>query len=100
MVIAIDGPAGTGKSTIASIIAEKLKLQRTSVFNKTSFFENYLEFCNYETENEIEIPIESKIITSDDVFNYMFNVRAVNQEIDIERKRLFKEYLSQHLAIV
>ena len=26
MVIAIDGPAGTGKSTIASIIAEKLKV--------------------------------------------------------------------------
>ena len=86
------GGNGSGKSTALNIIAEKIKLQRTSVFNKTSFFENYLKFCNYETENENEIPIESKIITSDDVFNYMFNVRAVNQEIDIERKRLFKEY--------
>ena len=86
------GGNGSGKSTALNIIAEKLKLQRTSVFNKTSFFENYLKFCNYETENEIEIPIESKIITSDDVFNYMFNVRAMNQEIDIERKRLIKEY--------
>ena len=26
MIIAIDGPAGTGKSTIASIIADKLKV--------------------------------------------------------------------------
>lgn len=86
------GGNGSGKSTALNIIAEKIKLQRTSVFNKTSFFENYLEFCNYETENEIEIPIESKIITSDDVFNYMFNVRAMNQEINIERKRLIKEY--------
>ena len=35
MVIAIDGPAGTGKSTIASIIAEKLKV----VFlNSSSFY--------------------------------------------------------------
>lgn len=86
------GGNGSGKSTALNIIAEKIKLQRTSVFNKTSFFENYLKFCNYETENENEIPIESKIITSDDVFNYMFNVRAMNQEIDIERKRLIKEY--------
>ena len=26
MIIAIDGPAGTGKSTIASILAEKLNI--------------------------------------------------------------------------
>lgn len=84
------GGNGSGKTTALNIIAEKLKLNRTSVFNKTSFFEDYLEFCNYETETEI--PTDSKIITSDDVFNYMFNVRTVNQEIDIERERLFDEY--------
>ncbi len=83
------GGNGSGKTTVLNVIAEKLKLQRTALFNKTPFFIDYLKYCKVKKNT---IPEDSKVITSDDVFNYMFNVRATNQEIDFERDRLFEEY--------
>ena len=32
------------------------------------------------------------MIASDDVFNYMLNLRALNQEVDFNREELFNEY--------
>ena len=37
------GGNGSGKSTVLNIIAQKLSLARTSPFNRTPFFEDYLE---------------------------------------------------------
>ena len=39
------------------------------------------------------VPEGSRIITSDDVFDYMLNVRNLNQGIDFKREELFGEYL-------
>ena len=46
-----------------------------------------------EVEYGIHRPREIKIITSDDVFDYMLNIRQLNQGIDIKREELFQEYL-------
>lgn len=85
------GGNGTGKSTVLNIIAEKLNIQRESLYNRSSFFEDYIRLC--EATLAEDLTAESKIITSDDVFNYMLNLRALNEGIDQKREDLFDEYL-------
>ena len=85
------GGNGTGKSTVLNIIAEKLNIQRESLYNRSNFFEDYIRLC--EATLMEDLTLESKIITSDDVFNYMLNLRALNEGIDHKREQLFDEYL-------
>ena len=71
------GGNGSGKTTALNVIGEKLKLQRDAPFNKSNFFEDYLKYCDYCTE--IPVPQESRMITSDDVFDYMLDIRSINE---------------------
>ena len=86
------GGNGSGKTTALNVIAEKLGLERDTLYNRSNFFEDYTRLCNYETEQEI--PKESRIITSDDVFDFMLNLRSINDGIDTKREDLFDEYLN------
>lgn len=85
------GGNGTGKSTVLNVMAEKLGLQRDSRFNRSNFYEDYLKLCTAQVCGEI--PAGSRIVTSDDVFDYMQNVRALNEGLDLRREDLFQEYL-------
>ena len=85
------GGNGSGKTTALNIIAEKLALQRDTLYNRSNFFEDYVNLCRYNTEKAI--PKSSRIITSDDVFDFMLNIRSVNEGIDLRREELFEEYL-------
>ncbi len=85
------GGNGSGKSTALNVIAEKAKLQRDSVYNKSSFYVDYIDMCQIYLETAI--PEESRIITSDDVFDYMLNIRNLNEGIDQRREEVFEEYL-------
>lgn len=85
------GGNGTGKSTALNVIAEKLNLKRDASYNRSNFFEDYADLCEYETCSVI--PKESRIITSDDVFDYMLDMRALNEGIDRKREEVFEEYL-------
>lgn len=85
------GGNGSGKTTALNIIAEKLKLSRESVYNRSNFFEDYIGFCDMKLVKEL--PEGSKIITSDDVFDYMLNIRTLNEGIDKKREDLFEDYL-------
>ncbi|MCI5953645.1 MAG: AAA family ATPase [Lachnospiraceae bacterium] len=86
------GGNGSGKTTALNVIAEKLGLDRDTLYNRSNFFEDYTRLCSYETEQEI--PKESRIITSDDVFDFMLNLRSINDGIDTKREDLFDEYLN------
>ncbi len=85
------GGNGTGKTTALNVIAEKLQLSRDSVFNKTNFYSDYLQLCDYETRGAV--PSNSRVITSDDVFDYMLNIRSMNEGIDRKKESLFEDYL-------
>ena len=69
------GGNGSGKSTILNIIAQKLRLGRSSPFNNTPFFEDYLRFCRASLASDKYLPEGSCIITSDDVFDFMLSLR-------------------------
>ena len=85
------GGNGSGKSTALNIIAEKTNINRDSIYNKSNFYSDYVNMC--EIDIEYEIPKKSRIITSDDVFDYMLNVRNINEGIDNKREKIFEEYL-------
>lgn len=85
------GGNGSGKSTALNIIAEKLNLNRDTLYNRSNFFEDYTALCDYKLERAI--PKVSRIITSDDVFDFMLNLRAINEGIDYRREELFDDYL-------
>ncbi|MBU3812857.1 MAG: AAA family ATPase [Candidatus Niameybacter stercoravium] len=85
------GGNGSGKSTALNVIAETISITRESLYNRTNFYQDYIDMCDMEIVEEI--PKESRIITSDDVFNYMLNIRTINEGIDTKREDLFVEYL-------
>lgn len=85
------GGNGSGKSTALNIIAEKTNINRDSIYNKSNFYNDYVNMC--EMDIEYEIPKKSRIITSDDIFDYMLNVRNINAGIDNKREKIFEEYL-------
>lgn len=85
------GGNGSGKSTALNVIAEKLGLTRDTLYNRSNFFEDYTRMCSFEAEQRI--PRHSRIITSDDVFDFMLNLRSLNEGIDHRREELFDEYL-------
>lgn len=85
------GGNGSGKTTALNIIAEKLGLKRDTLYNRSNFFEDYILMCGYKAMSEI--PNGSRIVTSDDVFDFMLNLRSINNGIDQRREELLEEYL-------
>ena len=85
------GGNGCGKSTALNVIADKLGAERDSVYNRSSFFEEYLARCS--GRKSLEKPEEIRIVTSDDVFDYMLDIRNFNEGIDRKREDIFQEYL-------
>lgn len=85
------GGNGSGKTTVLNVISEKLGLERDTLYNRSNFFEDYTNMCSFETERKI--PSGSRIITSDDVFDFMLNLRSLNNGINRKREELFEDYL-------
>lgn len=85
------GGNGSGKTTALNVIAEKTGLARDTLYNRSNFFEDYTQMCEYEEEQKI--PKGSRIITSDDVFDFMLDLRSMNDGISRKREELLEEYL-------
>ena len=90
-VTVLYGGNGCGKTTALNVIAQKLGLSRQTPFNRSNFFEDYLKYCEAGVCGKL--PKDSCIITSDDVFDFMLDLRALNDGIDEKRESLFEEYL-------
>ncbi len=85
------GGNGCGKTTALNVIAEKLRLDRDTLYNRSSFFGNYTDMCYCDIKKTVSD--KSRIITSDDVFDFMLNVRSINSGVDLKRDALTDEYL-------
>lgn len=88
------GGNGSGKTTALNVMAEKLGLPRDTPYNRSNFFEDYTDRCGFQLAGPTaSLPAASRVITSDDVFDFMLNIRTLNQGIDRKREELFDEYL-------
>ena len=90
------GDNGSGKSTLLNIITEtinkeKQMIKRKKPLVKSEYFDTYIEKCKYYLENTI--PMESKIILSEDIFENILSKRIENQKKNEGRKELEKQYM-------
>lgn len=94
------GGNGSGKTTLLNLMGEKLGLRRGTVFNRSSFFGAYLERCRAQTTPAFtqEVGVNSRVITSDDVFDYLLDFRYMNENIDHRRQELLEEYTDARYA--
>lgn len=92
------GGNGCGKSTLLNLLAEKLGMTHRTVYNRSAFFEDYLQMCDIETRGDPAAIRNGRLIASDDVFDYLLNIRCLNDGIDAKREALFDEYTSAKYA--
>ena len=83
------GGNGSGKTTLLNIIAEKIKAARHSAFSGSAFFPDYVSMCRMDATH---IPTGSQILTSDDVTDYLLDMRHLNDGIDNRRTELMEDY--------
>ena len=83
------GGNGSGKTTLLNIIAEKARLARHSAFSGSAFFQDYVSMCRMDAGR---IPEDSQILTSDDVTDYLLDMRHLNDGIDAKRSELMDDY--------
>ena len=91
-VVIFCGANGSGKSTLLNVIAEKLGIKRMTSFNRSPNFGNFVSMCRAELRKE---PKFAEIITSDSVFDFLLDVRAVNDGLRSSRETAFETYNEQ-----
>ena len=83
------GGNGSGKTTLLNVIAEKTRIARHSAFSGSAFFPDYVSMCKMDAGR---IPHDSQILTSDDVSDYLLDMRRLNDGIDSRREELMEDY--------
>ena len=91
------GGNGSGKTTALNVIAEKLGLMRSAPFNRSDFFEDYVKLCRVNIEEDI--PSHSRVVTSDDVFDYMLDIRSLNEGIDRKKETLYDDHFEARHSV-
>lgn len=92
------GGNGSGKTTLLNVIAQKLGVPRSALYNRSSFFEDYIQACDYQLLDNsrcIYAIQRGAVVTSDDVFSNMLKIREDNMRIDLKREDLVKEYFDK-----
>ena len=88
------GGNGSGKSTLLNVIAQKLQVNRQTLFNKSPFFDDYIFMCEYEIDKHYNAAQRGRIIVSDEVFQKILETREANEATRQKREDML-EYLME-----
>lgn len=83
------GGNGSGKTTLLNVIAQAVRAKRGAAFSGSAFFEDYISLCQVQRG---DTPSECRILTSDDVSDYLLDLRALNDGVDRRREALLRDY--------
>lgn len=84
------GGNGSGKTTLLNIIADKVKATKKNINDFGILYDEYVQSCQYEmTYHRYK---EIKFILSDDVFDYLLDLRAINSNVNRRKEQLSAEY--------
>lgn len=84
------GGNGSGKTTLLNIIADKIHASRKNINRFGDLFDSYVAKCQYEMT--LKRYKEIKMISSDDIFDYLLDIRAVNSDVSRRKEQLSQEY--------
>lgn len=87
------GGNGCGKSTALNVLAGMIGIGRDTAGNSSSFFRDYVRLCDCDwARGRSQAPEGSRLMTSDGVFDYMLDLRAINEGVDLRRDTLLEDY--------
>ncbi len=90
------GGNGSGKTTLLNIIAQKINATYQEYTHKSDYFDAYVNDCAYKVTTNIAE--EAKIISSDDVFNNLLDIRAINSHVNRRKDEIGRDYLNYKYA--
>lgn len=87
------GGNGSGKTTILNIISDSINASKRNIDKKGDLFDKYVERCsqNCNLIHKSECK-EIKYISSDDVFDYLLDLKAINSNVNRRKNDLINEY--------
>lgn len=85
------GGNGSGKTTLLNIISDSINASKRNVDKKSNLFSEYVNNCSYSLINQYECK-NKKYISSDDVFDYLLDIRAINSNVNRRKEELINEY--------
>lgn len=93
-VTVLCGSNGCGKTTLLNLVAQLAGVRRYSAFGGSAFFEDYAALCRLEGR----APAGSCLLTSDDVFDWLLDLRRISSGIDEKREQLLADYTEKKHA--
>ena len=87
------GGNGSGKTTLLNIIGSTLNASKRNIDKKSEFFNQYVDHCSRDVDIIHKSECKSiKYISSDDVFDYLLDLRAINSSVNRRKEDLVTEY--------
>lgn len=87
------GGNGSGKTTILNIISDSINASKRNIDKRGAFFEQYVAYCKHYCDLIHQGECKSKkYISSDDVFDYLLDLRAINSNVNRRKDDLINEY--------
>lgn len=85
------GGNGSGKTTLLNIIGDAVEAYKKNIEKRSELFSQYVYYCGFDFYHRQECK-SIVYLSSDDVFDYLLDLRALNANINRRKEELVKEY--------